>query len=260
MPNWAMNKLVVTGAPEDLRRFAEENKALCEVEDYVRENGEVKIVREKKMVFSFHGIAPRPEVLEGTRCPNYTSRRTLDTVKRLCPEFPVMPVSDELSEQGLEQLKAIRDLFKSEYAKQVPEGNFGWLDDAPESMAQSLRALRETGYADWYSWSVDNWGVKWDVSDVTVDESAIDKGSLTIDFSTAWGSPDAWFAKVVERFPMLALNLYVGEPGMDFHVEWEGHNGVFQMVRQCTCEEMAEFWGIEDMFAPDEDEEEEAVV
>ena len=54
---------------------------------------------------------------------------------------------------------------------------------------------RETyGSDNWYDWSIDNWGTKWNAcySDVS---------GNTLDFETAWSAPHPVIAKLAELFP-----------------------------------------------------------
>lgn len=46
-------------------------------------------------------------------------------------------------------------------------------------------------------WCCENWGTKWDVEDVRIDDiSVFVKNSTTIVFNTAWSSPDIFYEKM----------------------------------------------------------------
>jgi len=71
------------------------------------------------------------------------------------------------------------------------------------------------GDQDWYSWRVNNWGTKWDISDVYFEHQS-EEDSITFEFATAWGP-------CVEAFHTWAVNdgrvqfsLDYWEPGMAF--------------------------------------------
>ena len=84
----------------------------------------------------------------------------------------------------------------------------------------------------WYDWRVSNWGTKWDVSDVQLEES---KDMLTYSFETAWAPPVEWVKTVSKIYPMLSFQLEFEEPGVglfggmniedgDIIEEWENDN------------------------------------
>lgn len=62
----------------------------------------------------------------------------------------------------------------------------------------------------WYTWRVDNWGTKWDVSEVSVHESTV---ALTYHFDTAWAPPEPVIRRLSEMFPNAHITLYFDEPG-----------------------------------------------
>lgn len=72
------------------------------------------------------------------------------------------------------------------------------------------------GHMNWYSWNVANWGTKWDVIAMLVEEGS---NSITYDFETAWSPPIKFVEKVSNIFPLLEFNLEFREEGMGF----EGH-------------------------------------
>ena len=69
----------------------------------------------------------------------------------------------------------------------------------PEEEAE----LEVIGHRDWYSWSVANWGTKWNASHVQVDEGP---GYVEIAFDTAWSPPLPVLRKMVAMFPKLAFD------------------------------------------------------
>jgi hypothetical protein len=52
------------------------------------------------------------------------------------------------------------------------------------------------GHADWYSWSIENWGTKWNAYSVWVDED-----DECITFDTAWSTPHPIFAALSRLLP-----------------------------------------------------------
>lgn len=66
-------------------------------------------------------------------------------------------------------------------------------------------ALADIGYANWYDWSVEHWGTKWNASRVRVEEGAIAAGAVEIMFETAWAAPVPIFRKLASMFPGIRL-------------------------------------------------------
>lgn len=85
--------------------------------------------------------------------------------------------------------------------------------------------LMKYGASDWYDWSVNNWGTKWDCIGAEGDITG-DRKSLTISFDTAWSPPIAFYNVLVEMgFDVEATYT---EEGMSFAGHYE--NGVDECV------------------------------
>lgn len=79
-----------------------------------------------------------------------------------------------------------------------------------------------SGLPTWYHWRIENWGTKWEPdsgTDVKKETKTVldqEISTATYYFSTAWGPADAWFDKVVTKYPKLRLSYVYGEPGNNF--------------------------------------------
>jgi len=71
------------------------------------------------------------------------------------------------------------------------------------------------GDSDWYSWRVNNWGTKWDVSDVYF-ENQSEEDSITFEFCTAWGPCVEAFHTWAANDGRVQFSLDYWEPGMAF--------------------------------------------
>ena len=75
------------------------------------------------------------------------------------------------------------------------------------------------GYADWYDWSIFNWGTKWNAYDVTewsINECSEYTTSATIYYETAWSPATALWLNVSKDYPTL-----------DFYHEFADEGGAF---------------------------------
>ena len=66
---------------------------------------------------------------------------------------------------------------------------------------------------DWYNWRVENWGTKWDVTDIAFHETKV---SMSYEFDTAWSPPTDVIRALSELFPTAYITHTYKEPGMGF--------------------------------------------
>ena len=71
----------------------------------------------------------------------------------------------------------------------------------PEEEAE----LKRIGHSDWYSWSVANWGTKWNACRAIEDQSCIEYGSVEITFETAWDAPLPVLRTMIRLFPQFSF-------------------------------------------------------
>jgi hypothetical protein len=64
----------------------------------------------------------------------------------------------------------------------------------------------------WYDWNIQNWGTKWEVSDVECDHW--DGNSFECEFETAWSPPEGIFYALRQLFPDVDVTWFYDEPGM----------------------------------------------
>ncbi len=78
----------------------------------------------------------------------------------------------------------------------------------------TVDALREEhGACDWYSWANENWGTKWQPSEIDLDAQT---DVLIYHFNTAWGPPEGIWGAILGQFPKLHVTWFYDEPGMEF--------------------------------------------
>lgn len=75
-----------------------------------------------------------------------------------------------------------------------------------------LATLDDPSKDAWYEWRCAHWGCKWDLGDITFENS---DEQLRYVFSTAWSPPAAWLAAVAPKYPTLEFELVYSEEGND---------------------------------------------
>ncbi|CAB4128985.1 hypothetical protein UFOVP223_39 [uncultured Caudovirales phage] len=90
---------------------------------------------------------------------------------------------------------------------------------------------RKTGDTpwNWYNWNIENWGVKWDAGEVSLNTDT--PKALGYSFETPWGIPQPVFIAMCEQFPTLEFNFYsIEEQG--WGAEQEGHGGQLTLTKE----------------------------
>jgi hypothetical protein len=75
------------------------------------------------------------------------------------------------------------------------------------------------GAKDWYDWRVNNWGTKWEVSDLFLKEDNNIDGNLialVYTFDTAWAPPEIGIQNISGMYKDVIFHLEFEEPGMAF--------------------------------------------
>jgi hypothetical protein len=83
----------------------------------------------------------------------------------------------------------------------------------PENIFRGNIGIKEEekhGRNNWYDWSIENWGTKWNSCDGylnEIDETSCDKSILDFSFSTAWACPYKIYSKLAQLYPNLIIEV-----------------------------------------------------
>ena len=98
-----------------------------------------------------------------------------------------------------------------------------------DSEELKMELMAKYGSVDWYWWRVNNWGTKWDLSDLSNIEIRTNDGYKFITFScdTAWSPPEEGFQKISGMTEFRNIYFYdeYREPGMGFEGFFSFVNG-----------------------------------
>lgn len=135
--------------------------------------------------------------------------------------------------------------------------------DSPNKTDNVNELIEKYGHGDWYSWSVENWGTKWNTD---AQDWSRDGDSISFWFDSAWAPPTALYDKITtEGYDVEAYYLeegmgFVGKysEGADEYYEYtdsESLNDIPEdIVDNWNLRENLEEWEAEN--AEEEDEEE----
>ena len=135
------------------------------------------------------------------------------------------------------------------------------LEDTTAPARESDEALvAKYGASDWYTWCIQNWGTKWDISPYACD---VENGQLVGSFDSPWGPPTAAYEKLEEMG--FSVRAYYSEPGMGFAGVYEdGFDDYYEFsgmsadeVEDMLPEALNEMYGITDSMREWEEENEE---
>ena len=158
----------------------------------------------------FNSFIPMPEVLDGTLSPHIAPGDFINGVnKRKNTNFIT-----------LEEVASCDDEWDSHRAKEI---------------AKNIKAFEETGYHDWYSWNLNNWGVKWDAVRPT---AKYDLLTITLSFDSPWGCPEHFVRELSKLYPNATFEMVSGSIENDCHYEFTCEDGKFEET--CSYESFKE--------------------
>jgi hypothetical protein len=174
---------------------------------------EYNAFKEKANPESFYdSFIPMPPVLEGTLSPHIAPGDFINGVNR----------SKGTNFLTIEGVTFSDDKWDVERAKQI---------------IKNIKAFEETGYHDWYSWNLTNWGVKWDAKDCKLKELS-DFNTLVYTFDSPWGTPEHFVRQLSSLYPDATFEMVSGSIENDTHYEFTCCDGNFEET--CSYETFKE--------------------
>jgi hypothetical protein len=188
MPNHVTTRCVVTGADENIKQFRD--KAF--------------LIKEKIMTFDFNAFIPMPQALaeteSGTTAAEGSILLSLSHGRAPPQSQHHHGPAPKLNYATVGRMREILDMKHQPVAELAK----AWLEENPEYRIEGekrLRALAETGFADWYDWSCRHWNTKWNAYGLHI----VSESPLEFTFDTAWDFPLPVFRKIAQEFPALSF-------------------------------------------------------
>lgn len=134
--------------------------------------------------------------------------------------------------------------------------HFSSVRPTPPELLSADRKENPGVFPDWYTWRLENWGTKWDLTGVDVC-AEIDDTSLTYYFETAWTPPSRWVEFVQKMWPDLKFRLEYYEPGIGFwgYLTKEGHERTADLGKTNPGMEDMPLWITESILLANETDE-----
>ena len=160
----------------------------------------------------YNSFFPMPEILQGTQSPNINEDKLIL----------------EYNEKTNLKAMGLTEIIKS---------NHPLYSGVAEQALKNQQAYIATGYTNWYNWSIDNWGVKWDASALKVKELS-DFNTVIYSFDSPWGCPEHFVRELSKLYPDATFEMVSGSIENDTHYEFTCENGKFEET--CSYETFKE--------------------
>jgi hypothetical protein len=160
----------------------------------------------------YNSFFPMPEILQGTQSPNINEDKLIL----------------EYNEKTNSKAMGLTEIIKS---------NHPLYSGIAEQVLKNQQAYIATGYTNWYDWSLDNWGVKWDASALKAKELS-DFNTVIYSFDSPWGTPEHFVIELSKMYPDAVFEMVSGSIENDTHYEFTCDNGKFEET--CSYETFRE--------------------
>ena len=132
---------------------------------------------------------------------------------------------DDLTKSEKELLKkCVKNMFDKDWVQTVVDRikqsnpTEEQLDNLYEVGKTYVNNYLTYGHLDWYTWSIENWGTKWNACDVSA--GADYDSVLRYEFNTAWSMPYEIYMALSREFPSIRIKVTFADEDM-----WGGNCG-----------------------------------
>lgn len=193
------------------------NKVTCDDMDELK-----KLLLNKDENVDFNIVIPRPEELDitsGSHSYDIPSRyfHTEEAERKLAKQRRIIGnVLEILYNNTMTQKEFVKTVMADEKLIKKIKAFKGWysrksknikyamkkkeLTETLENYIKGFFNIKRYGERDWYDWSIENWGTKWNAGDTVV-------YSDIIEFQTAWSTPIPVFVELSKRLKNVEINV-----------------------------------------------------
>ncbi len=203
MPNHVTTRCIVTGPDEEVARFRA--KMIVTLQD---KDEFIGTLREPYTCFDFNQIIPMPEILWSSESSSVAEEGVILIMLRAehrvaFADGGLVPTIDRIRQDVQMPERPIYEVADAFLTKHPRYEELG---------IKRLKAIVETGYSDWYSWSIAHWKTKWN----SYSFELVSESPLEFTFDTAWSFPQPIFEKLTEEFPSLHFECSSFDEGWGF--------------------------------------------
>ncbi len=189
MPNHVAHRVTVRGPAPDRALFEDTFLPLQTVTD---DDGESVVER----CFDFNILIPMPALVQETESSSAVNHGLI--------VIGAGGISD-LFASARSHKDAVKAYLAMPWVRQAGVTTYEELrhlllehsPDCVEEAQKALRAYQAHGHASWYTWSIRNWGTKWNAYGAQILEQTDDR--LLFGFDTAWSPPTPIFDALAKR-------------------------------------------------------------
>ena len=193
------------------------NKVTCDNMDELK-----KLLLNKNENVDFNIIIPKPKDLDitsGSHSCDIQSRyfHTEEAERKLAKQRRIIGnvleilydntmTQEEFVKKVMADEKLIKKIkaFKGWYSRKSKNIKYAMkkkeLTETLENYIKGFFNIKRYGERDWYDWSIENWGTKWNAGDTVV-------YSDVIEFQTAWSTPIPVFVELSKRLKNVEINV-----------------------------------------------------
>lgn len=209
MPNYIKNKLEVKGSKESIENLFTRFKKYYPAKPHKSWGGDLTYkkgdaigwLNEGTNKFNIRG----GEILDGV--PDGWEQYYNKEFTRF-PDFEtIVPMPEGMDISSGSWITPLENRFDAnkgfkahiDEIKKYCNGNEGKINEVLENLFQGIRNYIDHGHASWYSWSIENWGTKWNASECSRPAHNV------FEFETAWSGVKELIKKMAEEFPGLEI-------------------------------------------------------
>lgn len=237
MPNHCSNTFTFKGTSDDIAKL----KSLV----IIRRSPSDEDYDGLELAFDFNGVIPMPASLD-INCGSISHFST--RLLQLPEDTYLANCSEQLNAHQLKNLQGtLSHLY--DWEKLTVRHAIRLLEAYPDLQSQCqldlelgrtcLQNIRLYGAANWYDWSMKNWGTKWNAYELVVHEDS--ETVLSGYFKTIGSPPQPVFETIAKQFPHIDIEFhYIGESmGFAGSLISDSKGGVNYM--ECRPDQYAEF-------------------
>lgn len=214
MPNHVKSIITIKGEASEVKKFLEEVNNHNDVDLHEDDDA--------KKDFDFNKIIPRPKSLD---IESGASTQLAIAAYLLHSEedssFNVANVFKKLQNEPQELLNALAKNLSSlvnkvspdlpniiincnKFIQKISSSSYMEKEKLLELGKKTYENICKYGFANWYEWSIENWGTKWNCYKTkSCFVAQGDTGEAKIEFFTAWSAPFPVFEKMIQKYPNL---------------------------------------------------------